>query len=306
MGNASSTSSALHTHTTNHTTLSPTENHRSLSITPFDASTLVSITRTYSRSSSHGPSIQTDEFCSWDWEVLTSTCTTSTFTVDVPTPVSTPTRTRAYETSEASYSFPFYTCTDFLCIDSVVSDYGYSLCIPTSTSSYESLTETWRLTEKYSTDVWVTVTPTCDPVFGWKYCSSLTSESTGVITDAWPTDSWSTDDEPPTGRPTTTRISPADTSPNCDSSTASDSSTDDFTEPWTSRSVTTKHSYSYHGSSTRQASTSTTSECDFWDDDCTPTVTGRYTSQKWEPTTWSRDPIVTTVRHPRQSAGASE
>ncbi|KAI1757519.1 hypothetical protein F4782DRAFT_478892 [Xylaria castorea] len=295
MGNIPSTPGALPTHTSSHTTSALSEPHRSFTVSPFAYSTFVSVTKASSKSSSYGPSpTRTGEYCTWDWEEGTSSCSSWTLTVDIPTPFTVPLPTGGYETSEVSLSFPYYTCTDFLCIDSVVSKYGYSLCLPTPTTPFGLPTETYPWPEESSTLVWPTITPTCDPVLDWEYCPGPTSEPSDSLTDTWPTDEW----------PTTswdTDLWPTETSSDCDTPIV-------FTIPEgpPTASTVTKHSYSYRSGSTRRTTTSTTSDCDFWVDDCTPVATAKHTTWEWDPDPWSDHTVSTTVSFPRQTAEVKE
>ncbi|KAI1738253.1 hypothetical protein F4680DRAFT_467472 [Xylaria scruposa] len=296
MGNIPSTPSALPTHTPAHSTSTLSEPHRSFSVSPFAYSTFVSVTKTSSKGSPYGPSsTRTGEYCTWDWGRDTSSCSSWTFTVDTPTPFTVPIPTGGYETSEISDYFPYYTCTDFLCIDSVVSKYGYSLCLPTSTTPFELPTETWPWPEETSTYAWPTITATCDPELDWQYCQGSGSELSGSPTDTWPTDEWPTSSGD-------TYAWPTETSSDCDTPIV-------FTIPEgppTASATVTKHSYSYHSGSTRRTTTSATSDCDFWDDDCTPAATAKYTTWEWGSDPWSGHTVSTTVSFPRQTAEAKE
>lgn len=292
MGNAHSTTSALATPSANHSTSAFSAARKSFSVTPFEPSTLVSITRSSSSHSSRGSSItRTGEHCTWDWERETSSCSSWVFTVDVSTPLTTPTPTGGYETSTTSFSFPYYTCTDFFCINSVVSDYGYALCLATTSSDLPLPTRTHsRLSPtETTTERWPTITPTCDPLVDWEDCPTPTSEAfSNSPTDARPTETSSSD---------------------YDTSTTSSSRTVDFTIPEglsTRSSTTSKESYTYTSSSTRRARTSTISACDFFDDDCIPTVTGRYSSHDWDPTPRLGHTAATTLHIPRQSEDAEK
>ncbi|KAI0554874.1 hypothetical protein F4679DRAFT_240600 [Xylaria curta] len=295
MGNIPSTQSALPTHTPAHSTSTLSEPHRSLPVSPFAYSTFVSVTKASSKGSPYGPSsTRTGEYCTWDWGRDTSSCSSWTFTVDIPTPFTVPVPTGRYETSDISDYFPYYTCTDFLCIDSVVSKYGYSLCLPTSTTPFGLPTETWPWPEETSTYAWPTITPTCDPELDWEYCPDPTSESSGSLTDTWPTDEWPTSSWE-------TYLWPTETSSDCDPIV--------FTIPEgppTASATMSKHSYSYHSGSTRRTTTSTTSDCDFWDDDCTPVATAKHTTWEWGSDPWSGHTVSTTVSFPRQTAEAKE
>ncbi|KAI0437845.1 hypothetical protein F4803DRAFT_570360 [Xylaria telfairii] len=291
MGNIYSTPSALPTPTSAHST-SAIEPHRSFSVSPFGYSTFVSVTRASSISSSYRPSpTRTGEYCTWDWEADTVSCSSWSFTVDIPTPFTVPIPTGGYETSEASWAFPYYTCTAFLCIDSVVSKYGYSICLPTPTTPFGIPTETWPWPEE-STTYWVSaITPTCDPVFGCQGSVTIVSDS---LTDAWATDEW----------PTTswdTHLWPTETS-DCDTPAT-------FTipdGPPTASTMTTKHSYSYRSGSTRRTTStaSTVSDCDLWDDDCV--ATAKHTTWDWDPDPWSDHTVSTTISSPRRTAEAKE
>ncbi|KAI3318924.1 hypothetical protein HD806DRAFT_510402 [Xylariaceae sp. AK1471] len=288
MGNASSVASALSTHTLTYSTPLLSETRRSFSVTPFEHSTFVSVTKSSSKSSSYGPSpTRTGEHCTWDYESDSLSCSFWSWSVDVPTAFSVPAPTGGYETSEASYSFTQaeYTCTDFICINSVASSYGYSLCVPTSEFGFPTETYTWP-DNSYTTEDWPVTTPTCDPVFDWEECpwTSLESSILDSFTAVWPTETWDTD------------IWPTETTPDCDtiaSTAVSGPNTVDCgfdIDCWTSLDFTipeswptpfatiTKHSYSYHTTSIRRTSTSITSDCDFWDDDCTPAATSEPTS----------------------------
>ncbi|KAI0458277.1 hypothetical protein F5B21DRAFT_519469 [Xylaria acuta] len=296
MGNLSSTPSALPTHTSAHSTSVLSEPHRSFSVSPFGYSTFVSITKESSKSSSHGPSpTRTGEYCTWDWERHTSSCSSWTLTVDIPTPFTVPTPPGGYETSEVSLSFPYYTCTDFLCIDSVVSKYGYSLCLPTPTTPFGLPTETWPWPEEPSTNASPTITPTCDPILDWKNCPGPTYGPSDSLTDTWPTDEWPTPSWD-------TDLWPTETSSDCDTHTIPTTPEG----PPTASTTITKHSYSYRSGSTRRTSTSTTSDCDFWDDDCIPVPTAKHTTWEWDPDPWSDHTVSTTISFPRQTAEAKE
>ncbi|TGJ80887.1 hypothetical protein E0Z10_g7889 [Xylaria hypoxylon] len=312
MGNNSSVPSALPTptHTSTHSSHTFSSPHRSISVSPLKPSTFVSITKASSKSSSHGPSLtRTDEYCTWDWEKETSSCSLLTFTADVPNPFTIPTPTGGYETSEASFSFPHYTCTDLICIDSVASDYGYSLCLATSPTDFWPPAETWSWSEASTTDEWETITPTCDPVFDWENCPGPTPKYSDSLSEVWPTLTWDW---------------PTETSSDCDttessvkSSTSAENCEFDV-DCWTSVHYTiqksrhtpsatiTKHSYSYRSTSTKRTSTSTTSDCDFWDEDCTPAPTGEPTTWEWNPDPWTGHTVSTKVPSPRQSAEAKK
>ncbi|KAI8954676.1 hypothetical protein F4801DRAFT_532606 [Xylaria longipes] len=292
MGNISSTPGALPTHTSAHSASTLSEPHRSFSVSPFEYNTFVSITKASSKSPSHGPSpTSTGKHCTWDFEADTSSCSSWTSTVDTLTPFTVPTPTGGYETGETSLPFPYFTCTDFLCIDSVVSKYGYSLCFPTPATLP---TETWPWPNEPSTDGWPTITPTCDPVLDWEFCPGPTSEPLESLTDTWPTDEWPT-------ASWDTDLWPTETSSDCDTSVI-------FTIPEgppTASATITKHSYSYRSGSTRRASTSSTSDCDFWDDDCSPVASVKGTTW-WDPDPWSDHTVSTTISSPRHTAEAKE
>ncbi|KAI0412052.1 hypothetical protein F5X98DRAFT_380132 [Xylaria grammica] len=307
MGNNSSAPVALpaptHTFTPSFFTIS--EPHRSLSVSPLEPNTLVSVTKT----SSHGvSSTQTEEHCFWDWDKETTTCF-PTITADVPTPL---TPTGGYETSEASFTFPIYsyTCTDLYCVESVASKYGYSLCLPTSTTKLWPPAETWSSYDASTTDKSETTSTTCGP-FNWDDCPVPTPDPSSP-TDDWPTITW---DWPPE------TTSDCDTT---DTSTTSSSSTEDCgfdIDCWTSihyntvkrsrlssSTTSSKHSYSYRSTSTSTKSTrtSTISECDFWDEDCTPSATPELTTWGWSTRPWSGRPVSTKVPLPHQSTEAKE
>lgn len=304
MGNAHSRTSALATPSLNHSTSASSADRKSFSVTPFEPSTLVSITRAPSSShSSRGSSVtRTEEHCTWDWEEETSSCSSWVLTVDgVSTPSTTPTLTGGYETSTTSFSFPYYTCTDFLCINSVVSDYGYALCLATTTSSdlaFPTTTHSWLSPTETTTERWPTITPTCDPLIDWEDCPTSSSETfSDLSTVAWPTSTRATD------------LWPTETSSDCDTSATSSSRTVDFTIPEglsTRSSTTSKESYTYtsSSSSTRRTRTPTASACDFLFDDCITTVTGRYSSQEWDPTPRLGRTAATTAHIPRHSNDA--
>ncbi|KAI1162770.1 hypothetical protein F5B18DRAFT_652384 [Nemania serpens] len=304
MGNVPSSSSVSLTHTSTPCTSTFSETRRHFSVSPFTYSTFVSITKTSTKSSSHTSSpTRTGEYCSWDWENETPSCTTWTSTVDIPTPFTVPTPTGAYPTSEVSPLFPQYTCTDLLCIDSVVSEYGYALCLATSTTDFEFPTETWSWPVESTTDELPGVTPTCDPLFDWDDCPGPTVEPTGTwITDEWPTESWPT----PTWD---TDLWPTETSSDCDSSVASSLTikpsvhfTIAESRP-TPYATISKYSYSYH---TARTSKSSTSDCDFWDDDCISDGTGEYTTWVWSSDPWHDHTVSTTIDFPRQTAEVEE
>ncbi|KAJ8129568.1 hypothetical protein O1611_g4057 [Lasiodiplodia mahajangana] len=183
------------------------------------SSTFVSITRTSSKTSSHTSSetVRTEEYCTWDWDSDTFSCSSWALTVDTPTPYTITTPTGGYETSEAtptsSLAFPDYTCTDLLCIVSVVSEYGFALCEATSTTDYGSPTVTWPWAESSTTAEPSTTSTSCD-LFDFEDCSSFTTEPMPIPTPFWPTDEWPTIIWP---TPTTdTELSPAETSSDCE------------------------------------------------------------------------------------------
>ncbi|KAI0487175.1 hypothetical protein F4859DRAFT_510958 [Xylaria cf. heliscus] len=324
MGITSSSPSALPTHTSTHSTSALSVPHRSFSVSPFEYSSFISVTKTSSKSYSYGPSpTRTGEYCTWDFEEDTSSCSSWTLTVDIPTPFTVPTPTGGYETPEASLSFPFYSCTDFLCIDSVVSEYGYSLCLSTPTP-FGVPTETWSWPEDTSTYAWPTTTSTCDLLLDcqgtgfppWESVTDTWSWPEDSSTYAWPTITSTCDPEPDcegTGYPNTetwptdewptpswdTELWPTETSSDCDTPII-------FTVPEslpTTSTTNTKHSYSYRSGSTRRTRTSTTSDCDFWDDDCTPVATAKHTTWDWDPDPRSDH---TTISHPLQTAEAKK
>ncbi|KAJ2988601.1 hypothetical protein NUW58_g3888 [Xylaria curta] len=213
MGNISSTPGALATHTPTPGTHALSETRPSFSIPPFEPSTFV--TKTASHSSRGGLSpTRTGEYCSWDWERDTTSCSSWVYTVDVPTPFTLPTPPGGYGTSESSLGFPYYTCTDFLCIDSVVSKYGFSLCFPTATPPFglPTETETWRSTEDSTPYAVPTTTSACDPVFDWENCPGPTSEPLYSIPDTW---TWPTDEPPETSSDCDSSVAPAPTE-DCD------------------------------------------------------------------------------------------
>ncbi|KAI1183659.1 hypothetical protein F5B17DRAFT_117227 [Nemania serpens] len=295
MGNVPSSSSVLPTHTSTPCTSSLSETRRTFSVSPFTYSTFVSITKTPTKSSSHtSSSTGTGEYCTWDWENETPSCTSMTSTVDNPTPFTTLTPTGAYQTSEVSPLFPEYTCTDLLCIDSVVSEYGFALCLATSTTDFELPTVTWPWPVETTTNDFPGATLSCDPLFDWEDCPSPAVEPTDTwITDEWPTPTWDTD------------LWPTETSSDCDSTVASSLTikpTVHFTisesRP-TPYATTSKHTYSYH---TARTSTSSTSDCGFWDDDCISGGTDEYTTWTWNSDPWRDHTVSTTIEFPRQSA----
>ncbi|KAI0102508.1 hypothetical protein GGR51DRAFT_573984 [Nemania sp. FL0031] len=326
MGNIPSTASIepAHTHTSTPCTETYSETSRHFSVSPFKySSTFVSITRTSPKTSSHTSSstIRTEEYCTWDADSETFSCSSWTLTVDTPTPFTLATPTGGYETSEASTTssleFPDYTCTDLLCIVSVVSDYGFALCEATSTTDYESPTVTWPWAHSSTTDESSATSASCD-LFDWEDCSSTAPEPTLTLTPFLPTDEWPTIIWPTT---TETELSPAETSSDCDSEETASTSTDycdifdcftsiDFTVPPegppTPYATITKSAYSYRGSSTRRTSTSTTSECDFWDLDCTSDGAGEFTTLAQNPDQGRHHTASTTLHIPRQSDGAAK
>ncbi|KAI1130619.1 hypothetical protein F5Y10DRAFT_289032 [Nemania abortiva] len=346
MGNIPSTTSALPTHTTTPCTSTASESSRHFSVSPFmHSSTFVSITKASSKTSSYtsAPTIRTEEYCTWDWEGETFSCSSWALTLDTPTPltIQTPTitlnpfstfgpssltfetptitltpatitPTGGYETSEASFStslaFPYYSCTDLLCIESVLSEYGFDLCEATSTTDYGLPTVTWPWAESSTTDESPSTTTSCD-LFDWEDCPETTAEPT----ETWPTIIW------PTPTPETEQ-SPTETSSDCDSLVTASTSTDyceddiecytsiDFTVPEapptpyaTITRLSPSPSYSYRRSSTRRTSTSTTSECDFWDEDCIPDATGEFTTLAATPDPGRHHTASTTRPVPRQS-----
>ena len=284
MGNSNSTPNApsapthLATFTSSHSLLESIETHHTFSVSPFDHSTFVSVTKAYTTSSPYKSTpTRTGEYCSWDWKEETSYCTTWSFTVDVPTPFTfpTPAPTGGYETSEVSFSSFGYTCTDLLCIDSVASKYGFSLCLATATPTTKTLS--WP--QEFTTNDWPTIAPTCDPELDW-WCVSPTSEFS-TLTDDWPTGVLPTLTlEWPTARATSSDYEETETPSTSSTTTESCEYANDCLTPvrrTSSRTTSTsKHSYSYRSTtsstSARHATTSTTSECDFWFEDCTPGV----------------------------------
>ncbi|KAK5630171.1 hypothetical protein RRF57_005886 [Xylaria bambusicola] len=347
MGNSNSTPSvpSATTHlsipASAHSSPESIEPHRTFSVSPFEHSTFISVTKLSSKSYSHGSqSTRTGEYCTWDWKKESSSCTVWTFTVDAPTPFTFPTPTGGYETSEvsfSSFSSSQYTCTDFLCIDSVASQFGFSLCLETATPTIRTLS--WP--QEFTTDDWPTVAPTCDPELDWN-CPSSTSEilDSTTFTDEWPT-IWPTIEPPPTltlELPTETSSDYEETSSPTTLSTTTTSCeyANDCLPPihhttireTSSLTTTTKHSYSYPSTSTHTSSKRTTalitSECDslfddctstgtrrtttsecLWFEDCTPTVTAEPTTWAWDPVPWSGYTISTTIKHrPHWTAGA--
>ncbi|KAI1427754.1 hypothetical protein F5Y12DRAFT_792065 [Xylaria sp. FL1777] len=301
MGNTNSTPSALtaHTHLSTHTSTYsfsvPIETHHSFSVSPFEHSTLISITKASSQGFPHGPSAtHTEEYCSWDWERDTSSCTLYTFTVDTPTPFTFPTPTGRYGTSEASFSFPHYTCTDFLCIDSVASDYGFSLCLATTITDFGPPVETLSWPEESTTYELPTATLTCDPVLDWKDCPGPTIEPSDTFTVEWPTE---TSDYDGTGFSTTSSLSAENCEYGVDCWTHVHPTIRE-SRP-TPSATTTTHSYSYRSTSistsTRRTTTSTTTDCDFWSDDCTLSALGEHTTWEWDPDPWSGHTVSTTI-----------
>ncbi|KAI0427885.1 hypothetical protein F5Y09DRAFT_344226 [Xylaria sp. FL1042] len=319
MGNNNSTPSPSPspTHlsvTSTHTSSLSTETHRSFSfsVSPFEHSTLVSITKASPTSSSHVySSIRTTEYCTWNWEQETESCTLRTITA-TPTPFTLPTPTGRYGTSETSFSFPYYTCTDFLCIDSVASQYGFSLCLATTFTNFGPPVET--------TDKFPTATLTCDPDLDWEGCPGPTiappDSTTDEWTEVWPTLTWhypteTSSDYDVTRSSTTSSLSAEECEYGigCFTSLHYTSKESRQTPPAptiTSPTSSSKHSYSYRStstSSTKRTTTSTTSDCDPWWDDCTPALPTEPTTWEWDPDPWSGHTVSTTIRHiPRESA----
>ncbi|KAI0530366.1 hypothetical protein GGR58DRAFT_239779 [Xylaria digitata] len=282
MGNSSSAPSSLAspTHTSTYSSTTSSEPHRSFSVSPLEPSTFVSITKAFPQTS-HGPSsIYTEEYCTWDWEEETSSCSLLTFTVDTPIPFSVPTPTGGYETSEASLSFPHYTCTDLICIDSVASNYGYSLCLATATPLPWPPIAT-SLPEVSTTDMSATITPTCDSGFDWD-CPSPGSAFPST-TDEWPTITWDWPPETTSDCDTTDSSSTADCEFSINGRSSLRSSIRYTIPRITPSKSTTKHSYSYTPTSTRRTRTSATTECAFWDDDCPPDITWVHTASPKTP-----------------------
>ncbi|KAI1292971.1 hypothetical protein F5Y03DRAFT_388107 [Xylaria venustula] len=312
MGNSNSTPSALPTPThlsNSYTSSLSAQTSHSFTVSPLEPSSFVSTIKTSSKIFPHGPgSTGPREYCTWDWELDTISCTFWTITVPTPTPRPLPTPTGRYGTSEVNFSFPSFTCTDLLCIDSVASKYGFSLCLATSlTTNFGRPTPTISWPDESTTYESPTPTLTCDPVLDWKNCPSPTLEVTDSITDEWPTVVW----------PTQSSDYPTETSSDYDvteTSTTSSPSTEDceygfdcFTSTQytvedsrqtPSATTSTKHSYSYRSATTKRSTTSTTSttsECDFWWDDCTPDVPLEPTTWEWGPDPWSDHTVSTTI-----------
>ncbi|KAI0965865.1 hypothetical protein F4678DRAFT_484701 [Xylaria arbuscula] len=320
MGNNHSTPSALPTPThlsTSHTSSLSVQTRHSFTVSPFEPSSFVSISKTSSEP--HGPaSTGPREYCTWDWELDTISCTFGAYTVPTPTPHPLPTPTGRYGTSEVSFSFPSFTCTDLLCIDSVASKYGFSLCLATSlTTNFGRPTPTLSWPEESTTDDSPTTTLTCDPVLDWKDCPGptlgITDSITDSITDEWPTVVWPTQssdystetssdyDSTDTSTPSSFSTEDCEYGFDCFTSTQYTIEESRQTPPAT---TTTKYSYSYDGATTKRSTTSTTSECDFWWDDCTPDVPLEPTTWEWGPDPWSDHTVSTTIT-PRPHKTAS-
>ncbi|KAI1350444.1 hypothetical protein F5Y01DRAFT_315835 [Xylaria sp. FL0043] len=310
MGNNNSTPSALpptthlSTYTSTHSSSLSTEAHHSFSVSPFEHSTLVSITKASSTSSSHvSSSIRTTEYCTWDWELETTSCTLRTITAPTPTPFTLPTPTGQYGTSEASFSFHHYTCTDLLCIDSVASQYGFSLCAATTFTNFGPPAETSTWPKSSTTHKLLTTAPTCDPELDWD-CPGPTVMPTLTLTLHHSTETSSDYDE--TRSPTISSTSTEDCEYGVGCFTPlHHTSTESHHATTTTTTSSTKHSYSYHSTSTKRTTTSTTSECDFLWDDCTPALPTEPTTWEWDPDPWSGHTVSTTISPvPRESVDA--
>jgi len=332
MGNSSSVPSEQlaewPTHPHHHPPPIHTETRRSITVTPFEPPTFTSVTSPFPQTSSKDESspvpTRTIAHCTWDWEGDTSSCTSWTQTPDIYTLSTPPNPTGAYETSaETSYTFTqaAYTCTDFVCIGSVASSYGYSLCLPTLTTTSKHLSlpivtlpfpseSESESTSKTTSRDYLTQTVTCDTEFDWDDCT-ITSFGTS---DSWPTE---------TTTSTSTSTSDCDTtstSSSKSSKTKSSTESEDCmfgdecytsfqltipeTLPTRSATTTTKSSLTYEtGSARRTSKTTTTSECDFWDRDCIPTPTRRHSTWDWDDP-WSGHTVRTTIHGSRQTPEA--
>ncbi|KAI8627114.1 hypothetical protein F5Y19DRAFT_443230 [Xylariaceae sp. FL1651] len=345
MGNNVSLQSAIATSISAHSTSVSSETRRSFTVTPIEHSTFISLTKASPTSSTYESfTTHTGEYC--NWEEGTSSCSHWTWTVTVPTPPSVPGPTGGYQTSEVSYSFSRadYTCSDFVCISSVASDYGYALCLPTATTSESSTTKT----KSHTIDDEPTATSACNPL--WEDCprsSSKTSSDTEprftpwpwpttssdidprftpwptatFVTDRWPTASSSIchpDEDPFCGGGdytfSTPSPSPSPSTSDCDSTTTTSkpksstkecpsrlgcSYTSNLTLPGTlptPRLPTTSRSYSYRSTTTGRATTSSTRDCDFGDEDCASSATtAGPTTWDWGPDPWSDHTVRTTL-----------
>jgi hypothetical protein len=328
MGNSSSVPSEQlaewPTHPHHHPPPIHTETQRSITVTPFEPAASTSVASLLSQTSSNDENspvpTRTIAHCTWGWEGDASSCTSWTQTPDIYTLSTASNPTGAYETpAETSYTFTqvAYTCTDFVCIGSVASSYGYSLCLPTPTTkskhlslpiltlSFPSESEFWS-TPKTASQNYITQTVnTCDAEFGWDDCTTTSFGVSG-----------------PLSTETTTSTSDCDTTSTLSKSSKSKTSTEtddcvfgdecytslQLTIPEslpTSSTTTTKSSFTYETGSARRTSktTTTTSECDFWDRDCIPTPTRRHSTWDWDDP-WSGHTVRTTIHGSRQTPDA--
>ncbi|KAI2631209.1 hypothetical protein GGS21DRAFT_544592 [Xylaria nigripes] len=323
MGNITSIASVKPTHTFNHihsySTPLFSETSRTFSVSTFEPSTFVSITKGPTRSfSSESPLTRTGEYCSWNWESDTSSCSSWTYTIDATTSFTTSTPPGGYETSAVSFTFPDYTCTNFACINSVASFYGFSLCMatPTTSSGFPTIVTPSRTEETYTSNTQPTFSLTCDPILDWRNCPGTISETWYTSTESWPTISWSTTTSETTSWPTQTTpdceetetaASTSSVTPACGFETDCQHTLDSAIPASlvTSILTPTKNTYSYHsGDDTRPSSTSTLSDCDFWDEDCMPAAAAGPTN--WDPDSWSTHTITMTVPFPLHSDEAKE
>ncbi|KAI0148546.1 hypothetical protein GGR57DRAFT_515250 [Xylariaceae sp. FL1272] len=330
MGNNTSVQTVSFSHSWKHPSQVHSETHRPFTVTPFEHSTFLSVTKPSAQTSQPLKSTRTAQYCKWDvdsdfsictsWEVTTSSPSrpieqtpTSTYTLDIDTftdswitdePVPTP--TGGYETSDASYTFgqAQFTCTDFLCIGSVASEYGYSLCLPTATD--ELPTMTWSWPEASSTSHhWQACTSCCDfELEDWCYPARTSRTSAYDSTDVWPT-LW----PPGTPGPWATETSDCDSTPastSCDDWDVECWPTGGFTMPETPTPFPTKHSYLYTSSaSIRRSRSSSSEDCNIpcacerlWADGCIPPATVDPITWTFEPVPWSEpSPTSTTKVH---------
>jgi hypothetical protein len=284
MGIAPSASSALHAHVNTSAIHIPTSSvaHIPFSVSPFKFSSFVSFTKDPSTIYHHTPvPTNTAEHCIWDWEQGATTCSSWTPTNIGPTSYSLP--TGGYETTETSSSYPYYyTCTDFLCVDSVVSLYGFSLCPATSTTTpFGHATLPWTWTEQPTATIASETSSSCHPLLDWSSCPpSTTYTADPWLTDEFPTSSstssifsWQTLTSDVYSFPTTTS-----TTHRWDTSTRKTYSWP--TTTWTIHSWPTKTSTSKLSSSTSDCDSSTTSSIDYTIPDTEPTGYGTTTSTK--------------------------
>ncbi|KAI0397604.1 hypothetical protein F5Y17DRAFT_415113 [Xylariaceae sp. FL0594] len=302
MGNTSSTASAVadlaewHTHPHHHPPPipPPSDTDRGFTVTPFEPPiTVTAITPiipfTPSALSDEGSAILTRSVahCTWDWgNDLISSCTSWTETPDIytlstPAPYETSSSSSSSSSSSAkktnSYSFTqaAYTCTDFVCVGSVASSYGYSLCLPTLSSSSSTKHSSLQFGPIPTVSISDPETPT-------------TTRSMGYATETLTCDPG---DEDCTVTFTSFGKKTSSSSSSCDTTTTASFklSVPEATPPKTTESTRRTTTPSSSSSAAK-------SECDLLDDDdCVPpTPTGRHSSWDWDDP-WSVHTARTTI-----------